>query len=78
VKQLNLPGITPPEEAASPEDTARVLMLFDTDDKIAEIVTKALNKLFFAPASTTGGIPMAQQNCLALYKALIEAKEKSS
>ena len=73
--QLPLPGIPPAEEQATPEDTARVKLMFEGDDKVIGLVAKAINELFFAPQSATYGARTAQNNCTAFYKRLLEAME---
>lgn len=77
MEQLPLPGIPPAEEQASPEDTARVQLMFEGEDKVISLVVKALNHLFFAPSSATHGHKAAHQNCLALYREMLAASERN-
>jgi len=73
--QLPLPDIPLAEDQATPEDTARVQLMFEGDDKVVGLVARAINELFFAPQSATYGAKTAQNNCTALYKRMLEAVE---
>jgi len=75
LEQLPLPGTPPAEDQATPEDTARVQLMFEGDDKVVGLVARAINELFFAPQSATYGAKTAQNNCTALYKRMLEAVE---
>jgi len=75
MEQLPLPDIPPAKDQATPEDTARVQLMFEGDDKVVGLVAKAINELFFAPQSATYGARTAQNNCTAFYKRLLEAVE---
>jgi hypothetical protein len=76
LEQLPLPDIPPAEEQATPEDTARVQLMFESDDKVIALVIKAINQIFFAPPSATSGHHFSSQNCAALYKQMLAAVEK--
>jgi len=75
LEQLPLPGTPPAEDQATPEDTARVQLMFESDDNVLTLVVKAMNSLFFAPKSATFNKNYSDSNCVALYKRLLEAVE---
>ena len=66
----------PKEDAASPEDTATTILIFDDDDKVQERVVKALQQVFFSHSAVGG--PIAKQNCDAFFRAMIRSQAAQS
>lgn len=66
----------PKEDAASPEDTATTILIFDDDDKVQERVVKALQQVFFSHSAVGG--PTAKRNCDAFFRAMIRSQVAQS
>ncbi len=66
----------PKEDAASPEDTATTILIFDDDDKVQERVVKALQMVFFSHSAVGGAT--ARRNCDAFFRALIRSQASQS
>ena len=66
----------PKDDAASPEDTATTVLIFEDEDKVQERVVKALQQVFFSHSKT--GASISKANCEALFRALVRSQTGQS